>query len=64
MNCNSGKSVYPSPQSAWRAVQMLQSTSNHSSRHRSKVVWAKTKLEGYKCPYCKQWHVGHGVIRE
>lgn len=59
-----GKETFASPQQAWRAVTMLQSKANHSSKHRSRITWAKGRLEGYKCPVCKLWHAGHGIVRE
>lgn len=62
MNCRSGKEVYTSPQAAWNAVCILDGSKKASSRKRNRMNWAKGRLEGYRCPMCKLWHVGHTVI--
>lgn len=62
MNCRSGKETFPSPQSAWRAVLILDGDKKNSSKRRNRMTWAKGRLEGYRCPMCKLWHVGHTVV--
>lgn len=62
MNCRSGKEIFASPQQAWRAVLILDGNKKNASKHRNRMTWAKGRLEGYRCPMCKLWHVGHTVI--
>lgn len=64
MICRSGKAIYPSPQSAWHAVCILDGNKRNSSKRRNSVAWAKSRLKGYRCPMCKLWHVGHRVVEQ
>lgn len=56
--CPSGKLAYTTPGEAARvALVLTKRSSTHS--HAARASWNHGQLKHYRCPMCRQWHVGH-----
>lgn len=53
MTCPSGKTEYPSPQRAYKALRLL----DGRKHHRKPRAWNHGKVGAYHCQDCGSWHI-------
>lgn len=56
--CPSGKTVYATPGEAARMVELIAKRSKYGNP-KSRKRPGTSRLMHYRCPMCRQWHIGH-----
>jgi len=62
MACRSGKLPYATPQAA--NVALAHMSQRHTANGRHGMKWAKGQAVAYRCPLCREWHVGHQIVHK
>lgn len=54
IECRTGKTAYPNPQSAWRVATHLRR--KPMPRYRDMAGHSHRAVRAYRCRWCHQWH--------
>lgn len=56
MTCPTGKVAFASPQAAQKVIGKVCKRNGGNKR-----AWTGGALRAYRCPFCRQFHSGHGI---